>query len=194
MRSQEDKDTRWKKAPVVRGSSARLRYSPGYCNKENLFARNVYHRILLQSLENFLLLSWAGEALSSNSQPCWDSNCDLISRMNDQLRSLGVAHGDIRPANVLWNETLGQLTFIDFQRSTLIPRIEAKITELPSPSPPLTAKSKVSASSAYACICRQHETVRAMFEANEEEEQIAIGRRYDQQTALRFRHEGSPER
>ena len=115
----------------------------------NIDCVHPYYYHFATRIVHFLLLSWAGEALGSNSQPCWDDHADQIFRMNDQLRSLGVAHGDIRPENVLWNETLGQLMFIDFERSTLIPQMEAKITPLPSSSPPVTAKSTLSASSIY---------------------------------------------
>ena len=116
-----------------------------------------YYYHFATEIVHFLLLSWAGEALGSTSQPCWDSHADHIFRMNDQLRSLGVAHDDIRPENVLWNATLSQLMFIDFERSTLIPQIEPQMTKLPSSSPPLTVKSRVSASSVYADNMRRFE-------------------------------------
>ena len=108
-----------------------------------------YYYHFATEIVHFLLLSWAGESLNSISA-CWDTHADQIVRMNDQLWSLGVAHGDIRPENVLWNESLGQLMLIDFERSTMIPQEKAKPNELPSSSPPLTAKSKVSDSSVYA--------------------------------------------
>ena len=77
--------------------------------------------------------------------------------MDDQLWSLGVAHGDIREENVLWNESLSQLMIIDFERSTMIRHMKAKPIELPCSSPPLTAKSKVSDSSVYADNMRRFE-------------------------------------
>ena len=116
-----------------------------------------YYYHFATEIVHFILLSWAGEALSTNSQACWESHADQIVRMNEQLRSLGVAHGDIRPENVLWNDSLSQLMFIDFERSTMIARMKAKPTKLPSSSPPLTAKSKVLESSAYADNMRRFE-------------------------------------
>ncbi|KAM0805753.1 hypothetical protein BDR22DRAFT_925720 [Usnea florida] len=111
-----------------------------------------YYYHFATEIVHFLLLSWAGEALSSSSQACWDSHADEIVRMNDQLWSLGVAHGAIRPENVLWNESLGQLMFIDFERSKMIPQRKAKPNELTSSPPPTanTAKSKVLDTCVYA--------------------------------------------
>ena len=150
-----------------------------------------YYYDFATEIVHFLLLSWAGEALGSNSQSSWESHADHIFTMNGQLRSLGVAHGDIRPENVLWNETLSQLMFIDFERSTLIPRTKAKITKLPSSSPPLTAKSKVSASS----VCADKRRFELCSSPTKKRKRSSsVDGRYDQQIALRFRHGDRPER
>lgn len=116
-----------------------------------------YYYHFATKIVHFLLLSWAGEALTPNSESCWESHADQIFRMNDQLRILGVAHGDIWPENVLWNEALGQLMLIDFERSTLIPPLKANKAKLPSSSLSLAVKSKVSASSIYADNMRRFE-------------------------------------
>ena len=115
-----------------------------------------YYYHFATEIVHFLLLSWAGESLNS-IQACWDSQADQIVKMNDQLWNLGVAHGDIRPENVLWNETLGQLMLIDFERSTMIPQRKAEPNELPSSSPPLAAEPKVSDSSVFADNMRRFE-------------------------------------
>ncbi|KAK9263142.1 hypothetical protein V1519DRAFT_441083 [Lipomyces tetrasporus] len=53
-----------------------------------------------------------------------------IGRSRKEIRALGVEHGDMRFANVLWNEELGRALIIDFHRSKLAPRLMEKRNSL----------------------------------------------------------------
>lgn len=44
------------------------------------------------------------------------------SAFEAELGRLGIKHGDLREANILWNEELQRPIFIDFERSTVQPR------------------------------------------------------------------------
>ncbi|KAL9026984.1 MAG: hypothetical protein Q9196_004432 [Gyalolechia fulgens] len=73
---------------------------------------------------HMMLLSYAGEQLSHLG----DAMDMQVNEFRSKLSQFGVQHGDLRGANMLWNEELQRLLFIDFERSTVLPR-RRKITK-----------------------------------------------------------------
>ena len=66
-------------------------------------------------LVHMLLLSYGGE-------PIWEipaGDEPRVGQFVTALRARGVRHGDTRPENMLWNRELGQLMFVDFERSSI---------------------------------------------------------------------------
>ncbi len=74
----------------------------------------------------------------------WETHKDQVGRIHEQLLSLGVLHTDVRHANVLWNERLQQVMFIDLTRSIRIPPLKPKLLEF---TPPPDMKTKALQSS-----------------------------------------------
>lgn len=86
-----------------------------------------YHRHLHYVCEfvQLLLLSYAGTPVFKTVNA---ANLDgILSRVTtaiEAIHSLGVLHGDPYPRNILWNEQVGMLQIVDFERS--------KIRQLPT--------------------------------------------------------------
>ena len=79
-----------------------------------------------------MILSWSGIRLDrSNALQQVDRN-RLDSMVVQSLRSVhqaGIIHQDARPVNMLWNEELGRVMIIDFERSLIIDRVRKVLGE-----------------------------------------------------------------
>lgn len=95
--------------------------------------RPYYYRFATRII-HFLLLSWAGEPITEDLKARCETLPDQIDRIHEQLLSIGVLHNDVRPSNILWNQRLQQLMFIDFERSRRIPLTKRKLLEI-APTP-----------------------------------------------------------
>ncbi|KAI4174364.1 MAG: hypothetical protein LQ346_008242 [Caloplaca aetnensis] len=67
---------------------------------------------------HMLLLSWGGHPIRTLDEGMRIQK----SAFEAKLGRLGIKHGDLRAANMLWNDELQRLIFIDFERSTVQPR------------------------------------------------------------------------
>ncbi|KAL8649418.1 MAG: hypothetical protein Q9210_004411 [Variospora velana] len=65
---------------------------------------------------HMLLLSYGGEAISRS---CEVEHQQQIGQFEMAIAARGVKHEDTRRLNMLWNQELGRLMFIDFERSTV---------------------------------------------------------------------------
>ncbi|CAG8053664.1 unnamed protein product [Penicillium olsonii] len=65
-------------------------------------------------ISHMLLMGWAGEPITEIGALRRE-----YSRSVNDIRSLGVLHQDLRPANLLWNAELGRVLVIDFHRCQL---------------------------------------------------------------------------
>ncbi|KAI6857979.1 hypothetical protein KC338_g6570 [Hortaea werneckii] len=78
-------------------------------------------------IQHMLLMAWGGEPPTKLQ---WDE-CPHVRKAlkmsHAQIWKLGVRHGDLRRANVLWNEELNRLLIIDFHKSTLIKEQVSKL-------------------------------------------------------------------
>ncbi|KAK9245763.1 hypothetical protein V1506DRAFT_521583 [Lipomyces tetrasporus] len=79
-------------------------------------------------IRHMLLMAYGGKDTTEleHSQALFHE----IGRSRKEIRALGVEHGDMRFANVLWNEELGRALIIDFHRSKLAPRLMEKRNSL----------------------------------------------------------------
>lgn len=78
-------------------------------------------------IRHMLLMAWGGESTSKLKQQLVLRR--EILRSQNEIRALGVRHGDLRPDNILWNAELERALIIDFHRSTLDRRpIEKRMT------------------------------------------------------------------
>ncbi|KAL8644542.1 MAG: hypothetical protein Q9210_007203 [Variospora velana] len=67
---------------------------------------------------HMLLMSWGGVPIRTLDKEMRAQK----SVFEAELGRLGIKHGDLRAANMLWNKELERLIFIDFERSTIQPR------------------------------------------------------------------------
>lgn len=75
-------------------------------------------------IRHMLLMAWGGESITKLKQ--WPVLRREISRSKNEIRALGVRHGDFRSDNILYNPELERVLIIDFHRSTLDRRPVAK--------------------------------------------------------------------
>ncbi|KAI7490417.1 hypothetical protein KC351_g651 [Hortaea werneckii] len=71
-------------------------------------------------IQHMLLMAWGGEPPTKLQ---WDECPNVrkaLKTSHAQIWHLGVRHGDLRRANVFWNEELNRMLVIDFHKSTLI--------------------------------------------------------------------------
>lgn len=68
---------------------------------------------------HMLLMSYGGTSISMKDKAMKSQAQDF----EVQLDRLGVQHGDMRTTNMLWNQELQRLIFIDFERSTMAPPV-----------------------------------------------------------------------
>ncbi|KAL8661193.1 MAG: hypothetical protein Q9202_005795 [Teloschistes flavicans] len=68
-------------------------------------------------LVHILLLSYGGERLKGDN--ALDGLENQLRHFEDTITARGVRHLDLEPRNMLWNEELGRLMFIDFERSII---------------------------------------------------------------------------
>lgn len=70
-------------------------------------------------IAHVMFISWAGEHPSESV--CNQESFSLEwKRTNQEVLELGIDHGDLRYANMLWNEQLGRVMLIDFEYSRII--------------------------------------------------------------------------
>lgn len=75
---------------------------------------------------HMLLLSYGGEMVNSST------NREEMERTETEIRRLGVDQGDVRWANMLWNEEKKRVMLIDFERATyLVDETRPALGELP---------------------------------------------------------------
>ena len=67
-------------------------------------------------LNHMLLMSWAGQS-SHEVEGVKDLRMQ-IQRFEKRTQRLGVLHNDLVPRNILWNNQLQRVMFIDFERAT----------------------------------------------------------------------------
>ena len=68
---------------------------------------------------HMLLLSWGGERVDKFKGV---KNLEMeVKRFESEVARLGVQHGDLRRPNMLWNEEVDGVMFIDLERATEIP-------------------------------------------------------------------------
>ncbi|KAL8953324.1 MAG: hypothetical protein Q9222_000818 [Ikaeria aurantiellina] len=96
-------------------------YIPVYLGNIDLVGRKWYDYCLC--VVHMMLLSHGGQRISHLS----DTMDMQVKSFQRKLARVGVEHGDLREANMLWNTEHQRLFFIDFERSTLRPR-EKKTT------------------------------------------------------------------
>lgn len=71
-------------------------------------------------LTHMLLMSWAGERAAKVDDV---KNLRVqIKQFEARIQRLGVVHNDLIPANILWNDQLQSLMFIDFEAATEVRR------------------------------------------------------------------------
>ncbi|KAI4192605.1 MAG: hypothetical protein LQ346_004235 [Caloplaca aetnensis] len=70
-------------------------------------------------LVHMLLLSYGGEPIREIRA----EDEARVTQFETALRTLGVRHADTRPENTLWNREIGQLMFIDFERSFMTGKV-----------------------------------------------------------------------
>jgi serine/threonine protein kinase len=80
-------------------------------------------------IRHMLLMAWGGEPMSKIQYG--EAFRQEISRSNEEVRSLGVLHQDLRLDNILWNTELKRALIIDFHRSQLVRRRMKKRMRLP---------------------------------------------------------------
>ncbi len=71
-----------------------------------------------QDIVHMLLMSWAGDEAVKASVP------DLageVRRTSQEVRAMGVVHGDEREPNMLWNTERRRVMLIDFDRASFLP-------------------------------------------------------------------------
>jgi Lipopolysaccharide kinase (Kdo/WaaP) family len=81
---------------------------------------------------HMMILSWAGESLDNSKvlkrvdQKTLDA---MVTQSIDDIYHAGVLHTDLRAANVLWNQEMGRVMLIDFERSEMIAGFRQALTE-----------------------------------------------------------------
>ncbi|EED22524.1 conserved hypothetical protein [Talaromyces stipitatus ATCC 10500] len=68
-------------------------------------------------ITHFLILSWGGDQF--NPLCCEEERWNEYQRTKEDIRRLGVRHGDLHESNILWNTELGRVQFIDFHKAEL---------------------------------------------------------------------------
>ncbi|PGH03013.1 hypothetical protein GX51_04331 [Blastomyces parvus] len=66
---------------------------------------------------HMLLMSWCGEVAKPSDVPDLDGE---ILRLVEEIRQMGVEHGDVRGPNILWNPQQQKLMAVDFERSYVV--------------------------------------------------------------------------
>jgi predicted unusual protein kinase regulating ubiquinone biosynthesis (AarF/ABC1/UbiB family) len=87
-------------------------------------------------IKHFLLLSRSGKQANLVKDE-WDMLSEIY-QSNQEIRHLGVHHGDLHWSNALWNSQLGRVQLIDFHKSKLLhskPRPKRKRTTMDDMSP-----------------------------------------------------------
>lgn len=72
-----------------------------------------------KTLTYFLFMSWGGRSLNSPTVTYTEDMFRAMVKALMAVYELGVIHRDMRKANVLWDDSKGQLMLIDFERSLL---------------------------------------------------------------------------
>ncbi|KAI4111321.1 MAG: hypothetical protein LQ345_006821, partial [Seirophora villosa] len=66
---------------------------------------------------HMLLLSYGGKGMPTDLEPGeWRQVTDFAK----SIATVGMRHGDLTPLNMLWNEELQRIMFVDFERSVII--------------------------------------------------------------------------
>ncbi len=128
-----------------------------------------YYHHLGTRIIHFLLLSWAGEPITEGSQERWETHKDQVARINEQLLSLGVLYNDVQYTNVLCNERIQQLMFIDLERSIRIPPLKPKLLQFTPPP----------ASSIVSTRSEQGDHAQAITKVNLKAEEVIVRARYE---------------
>ncbi|KAL8961321.1 MAG: hypothetical protein Q9193_002109 [Seirophora villosa] len=87
-------------------------------------------------LVHMLLMSYGGEHVA------YERTRDQIQQAEDfetTIAAFGVQHEDMRSRNMLWNQEIGRLLFIDFERSTTF-EVQPKPPKIKSPKRTITIK------------------------------------------------------
>jgi hypothetical protein len=85
-----------------------------------------YYLDLDVDIVHMLLMSWGGEGVDKVEVPDLDAE---TKRTLQEVLKTGMEHGDVRPANMLWNTERRRVMLIDFDRSTRVP-FHRRISEL----------------------------------------------------------------
>jgi len=75
-------------------------------------------------IRHMLLMSWGGEKIGKSEFPA-DLDHEL-RRSKNEIRSLGVVHGDLHDGNMLWNSELKRILIIDFDDVRLDPGLKKR--------------------------------------------------------------------
>ena len=81
---------------------------------------------------HMIILSWAGESLDdSKVLKCMGQRTldVMITQSIEDIHHAGVLHTDLRTANMLWNQEIGRVMLIDFERSEIIPGFRQALAE-----------------------------------------------------------------
>ena len=72
-------------------------------------------------ITHMMFMAWVGQRIDCQSPP---SNLQLVTKQAidaiHAIHELGVLHLDVMPRNLLWNEELQRVMFIDFERSEIM--------------------------------------------------------------------------
>jgi hypothetical protein len=85
----------------------------------NIDLKRPYYLDVGVRIIHMLLLSWGGTTLEDSGPLVPQYNlASEIQQSAEELRKLGVEHGDPRSQNMLWNAEIGRVMIIDFERSS----------------------------------------------------------------------------
>jgi hypothetical protein len=86
----------------------------------NIDLVEMYYHDLGVPIIHLLLMSWGGEAIEEAE--LWKANglLDEVDRTVAEVRDEGIDQHDVRSPNVLWNEEVGRVMLVDFERAIRI--------------------------------------------------------------------------
>ncbi|KAI4168243.1 MAG: hypothetical protein LQ343_006541 [Gyalolechia ehrenbergii] len=82
-------------------------------------------------LVHMLLMSYGGEHIPYQKT---EEHAQQAEKFETTIAAYGVQHEDMRSRNMLWNQEIGRVLFIDFERSTTF-RAQARSPKIMSPKP-----------------------------------------------------------
>ncbi|KAI4176258.1 MAG: hypothetical protein LQ348_006015 [Seirophora lacunosa] len=79
---------------------------------------------------HMLLLSYGGKGMPRDLEP---GEWRQVTEFGKSIATVGMRHGDLTPLNMLWNEELQRIMFVDFERSVIIPTQRQAPSSKPNP-------------------------------------------------------------